>query len=35
MNQKEIDWQKKLQKIIKEKSVNRRHYETNITLEPL
>ena len=31
MNQKEIDWGKKFTKILKKKSVNRRHYETNIT----
>ena len=31
MNQKEIDWQKKIAKIFKEKSINRLHY---ITSEP-
>ena len=34
MNQEEIDWGKKFTKIFKKKSVNCRHYETNITSEP-
>ena len=34
MNQKEIDWPNKFANILKEKSVNRRHYETKITSEP-
>ena len=33
MNQKGIDWQFFFAKFLKEKSVNRRHYESNITLE--
>ena len=35
MNQKEIDCQKNSQKYFKEQSINRMHYETNITSEPL
>ena len=35
MNQKEIDWQLFFAKIFKEKSINRLHYETNITSQPL
>ena len=34
MNQKEIDWQFSFAKILKEKSINRLHYETNISSEP-
>ena len=34
MNQKYNDWQKKLARIFKENSINRRHYETNIASEP-
>ena len=36
MNQKEIDWNFFFfAKILNKKSVNRQHYETNITSEPL
>ena len=35
MNLKESDWPKKFAKILKEKSVSRRHFETNITSVPL
>ena len=35
MNQKVIDRQKNITKIIKEESINRPHKETNTTSEPL
>ena len=34
MNQKQTDWQKKMAKSFKGKSINRRHQETYITSEP-